>query len=73
VKKPCKYEDCRYTHHELLHDSDKLPVIKARPSTARSGLTSTRSSANIRSIWSRWRSPAACIEESLVRVTFRFR
>ena len=37
IKKPCKHEDCRYTHHELLHDSGQLPVRKVKPSSARSG------------------------------------
>ncbi|KZS22068.1 Uncharacterized protein APZ42_010962 [Daphnia magna] len=37
IKKPCKQEDCRYTHHELLHDFGQLPVWKVKPSSARSG------------------------------------
>ena len=36
LKKPCKYENCRYIHHDLLHDP-KTPVRKAKPSTTRSG------------------------------------
>lgn len=37
AKKPCEHEDCRYTHHELLHDPDRLPVRRSRPSAACSG------------------------------------
>ncbi|XP_045034629.1 uncharacterized protein LOC116930576 [Daphnia magna] len=33
--RPCKHTDCQYTHHPLLHDSEKLPVKTAHPSTAR--------------------------------------
>jgi hypothetical protein len=33
--RPCKFSDCRYTHHPLLHDEEKLPVKSSRPSTAR--------------------------------------
>ncbi|XP_057380669.1 uncharacterized protein LOC130703066 [Daphnia carinata] len=35
TSRPCKHTDCRYTHHPLLHDSEKLPVKTVHPSTAR--------------------------------------
>lgn len=37
IKKPCKQRDCRYSHHELPHDFNKLPITRAKPSSARAG------------------------------------
>jgi hypothetical protein len=32
---PCKYADCRFIHHPLLHGPEELPVKIVHPSTAR--------------------------------------
>ncbi|XP_057380651.2 uncharacterized protein LOC130703047 [Daphnia carinata] len=36
-RRPCKHTGCRYSHHEVLHDSGNLSIKRAKPSTARTG------------------------------------
>ncbi|XP_057380659.1 uncharacterized protein LOC130703054 [Daphnia carinata] len=37
TKRPCKYQDCRYSHHPLLHDPIQVSTKEARSTTARMG------------------------------------